>query len=158
LSKDQKTRKTAILDAGNLTPEKANKWLLEEIFAKAKSEGRYLTPDAAFKELLETAQRLATDSKDDLRVLLPRVNLISLTRKLHHHAVDVFYETYFPTSAGAPPFTDESLKYLLDLARQGLTHRQIAEKLGLPTHTPRENDLAKDKVRKRVKVAKKKLA
>jgi hypothetical protein len=64
--------------------------------------------------------------------------MVSFIRKMHHHAVDLYYDTYFSRGAGlegkprrgAPPIPDRYLDEILRMTRKGMNLEKIADKLG----------------------------
>jgi hypothetical protein len=131
---------------------------LKDIFDAARISGVRLTPDKAMAMLdddvaaFEKAGGLegnAGSASPSLPAL--RIDVVAIRRKVHHCAVDLFYNTYFPRKAGtegkprrgAPSLSDEYLDQILQLCRKGLNYAQIADRLGEP----------KDRIRKRIEIA-----
>jgi hypothetical protein len=145
---------------GKTTPQTVQKWnefLLDVMFEQADRDGRFLTPDEAICELPERIQAIVGDDYQPKTAIVtalvgPR-DRGHLYRKLHHHAVDLFYETYFSRGCGAPKLSDDRLSEILHLHSQGLSYLQIGKQVGEDTSTPLKKDQTRDRIRKQVKKA-----
>ena len=138
-----------------------------DLFGLARNCGVRLTPDQAMAELddaLESAlakARVSEAGKDSAHAPHPplRLDAVAFRRKIHRRAVDMYYNTYFPRkpdAAGKPRrggsrLSDEHLDLVLSLAKQGLTLREIAKRLGYSD--AKFGSPAKDRVRKQIDIA-----
>jgi hypothetical protein len=115
--------------------------LLHSIFVEAR--GSYLTPDVAMEILEEIlGSRISSsgiqpnESSNNPRFL--RADMAVFRRKIHHYAVDLYYESYFPrrkrtsgkSKRGATALPDDYLDELLKMTRQGVNLQKMADKLG----------------------------
>jgi hypothetical protein len=140
-----------------LTQEDVWKGLLRAIYNNGLENGCLVTPDAALEKLLKIASHSKTGIPDGETPELPRLNPVNLMRRVHHIAVDLYYDTFSKLRKGAPPITKETLDYIYSLHKSGLSYGEIAIKLGLPLDTAENKIRSKDVIRKRLKTAKKKL-
>jgi hypothetical protein len=89
-----------------------------------------------------------------------RVDIVAARCKIHHHAVDLYYRTYFPRKPGikgkprrgAPQLPLEYLHQVLTLSKKGLNPAQIASKLG------QSDPKAKGRIVKQIVIAEKRYA
>ena len=136
--------------------------LLEAIFEDERTSDSTLTPDQAMDSLDEMLATIAAalDSSDSKKnspahPRLPlRTDTVAFRRKIHHYAVDLYYNTYFRRTGkerkhgrGAPPLPDEYLDQILRRARKGMNPAQIAHELG------QSDPGAKDRIRKQIGTA-----
>ncbi len=132
---------------------------LRLIFQQAKAEGRIVMPDEAIVEAERRMLIMAggesakeTDTYSRFKRLMPQATVFATRRTAHHYAVDLHYSTYNLSKRGAPKLpTDE----LPEWEEQGMTHREIAQKLGLSFKTPEDQRKSKDVARKRLSAEKK---
>ncbi|HVG20962.1 MAG TPA: hypothetical protein VNI02_18075 [Blastocatellia bacterium] len=137
-----------------------NKSYLRDFYKKAFKERIILSPDEALKKLEEVSMTIAKHNGitiSSFKVEHPRIDLVAEARKLHHYAVDLYYDTYYGKKVGATPLDDKYLEYILQLSEKGLSYGQIAKDVGLPTSPPSELAKSSDKIRHQLKIAKKKL-
>jgi hypothetical protein len=134
---------------------------LRGIYENGLKNGRLITPDVAIEELLKIVSNSNSNhdnsNHDWENPRLSRLNPVSLMRKVHHIAVDLYYDFCLQPEKGAPPLTIESLSYILSLRNSGQSYRQIAIELGLPVNTTEDKIRSIDRIRKQVKTAEKKL-
>jgi hypothetical protein len=112
-----------------IKPLEFNKRMLKRRFSEAAKEGKHLRPDEAMMELFDFWKKyLELDPMIDKdKRTYRRVDDIVLLRKIHHEAVDLYYETYFGKQEGATQLSVEYLEHILAMAEKGLTHREIAK-------------------------------
>jgi hypothetical protein len=140
---------------------------LEDIFSAARQSGVVLTPDEALIELDDALKEVFSKAgvlegragKAGLHRPLP-IDVVAFRTKVHHRAVDLYYQTYFPRKAGmeGKPRRGRSrlpleyLDQLLTLHKKGLNPAQIASTLG-------ESGLkAKGRIAKQIRIAEKRYA
>jgi phage pi2 protein 07 len=147
-----KSKKTLDLENFNL-----GEILLKGFYQEVQKDKIDLWPDEAMKQLMDLMNKRAEKEKEEIAEVLlknPRLDQIASLRKLHHYAVDLFYETYFGKRSGAPPLNDKYLEQLSMLREQGLSYGQIAQKLGYKTSPQSEFKKSTDKIRKQLEGAK----
>jgi hypothetical protein len=124
--------------------------MLDYLFTEAKRDHILLKPDEAIEDMetvisaLSKADERETASESILNSFR-RMNTTAMLRDAHHYAVDLFYNTYYPTS-GAPPLSLDYLDVLLKLKKKGLNNQQIARRLGAKTDA--EAKQIADRIRK----------
>jgi hypothetical protein len=137
---------------------------LKDIFALARQYGIRITPDQALEELDDALEDVAS------RIVLLdqphpesaphrplRVDVVAIRTKLHHKAVDLYYQTYFPRKAGmeakprrgASTLSFDYLYEVLTLSRKGMNPAQIATKMG------QLDPKAKGRIAKQIRIAEK---
>jgi hypothetical protein len=133
------------------------KHLLDSMFKKAHEQGEDLRPDEAMRRMYDGLRTLVGDGPDTLlQNDLPQVDPEAVYRAAYHHAVDLYCQ-YLRSKTDASEYSESHYAYLLQLREEGLSHGQIAIKLGWPMGTLEDQQKSKDKVRKRIKVAKNRL-
>jgi hypothetical protein len=134
---------------------------LKNLFEEAEKSDEILWPDEAIKQLAtywgEVKKNNPSSFSDENASPIHRDKLMSEAKRIHKFAVDLFYKTYAPQKKGAPPMTEDYAKFILGLDKEGLSHREIAERLGMQIDNPEDASKAKDKVRHRIKAAKKRI-
>jgi hypothetical protein len=140
---------------------------LEDIFTTARQNRIFLTPDQALTELRDALKGVcsqagfldAPDSRSALHQPL-RFDVVAFWTKIHHRAVDLYYQTYYPRKAGmegkprrgASRLSLEYLDQLLTLRKKGLNPAQIASKLG------HSGPKARGRIAKQIAIAEKRYA
>jgi hypothetical protein len=127
--------------------------LLKGFYDDAVKNGVVLLPDEAIAKLQEVIKNIVEAQKMDLAIFKrdnPRIDWKTETRRIHHYAVDLYYDTYIGKNVGAPPLTDEYLEYIVTLKEKDkLTFGQIGIRIG-------ESPKAAEKIRKQYEKAKEK--
>jgi hypothetical protein len=152
-------KKKEVIPEAMFDPVEINKQALKGIFERAVKENRHLRPDEAMTKLFEYWKGFDENNPlpDEAKRMYRRMDDYVLTRKVHHAAVDLYYETYFMKQKGATPLSDDYLRHILSLSEQGLSYGGIAKEIGLPTSPPHELLRSKDKIRKQLVIAKSRL-
>ncbi len=142
--------------ASTVKMEQRLKGWLEVIFEHRREPS--VTPDEAMQILDEMLRSwisgsAGSEKSPSATSRLPlRIDTVSFTRRIHHYAVDLYYDTYFPrwpgtegkSSRGAPPLSDEYLEQVFRLAQRGKHPKEIADKLG------QLDPKAPDRIRKQI--------
>lgn len=139
--------------------EQLNAWeiVLNQFYKEAKEERRLLYPDDAMKKLSDWMNKANEVQKVDisaLRLKNPRIDIPAELRKIHHYAVDLYYETYYGKRDGAPRIDNHYLEYIVTLRAKGLSYGKIAKELNYPISPPSELRKSTDKIRKQLDTAK----
>ncbi len=137
---------------------------LEDIFSAARQSGIVLTPDEALIELDDALKAVffskagSEERSAEAGLHRPlRVDAVAFRTKIHHRAVDLYYQTYFPRKAGmegkprrgASNLSLDYLHQVLTLSREGMNPAQIATKMG------QLDPKAKGRIAKQIRIAEK---
>lgn len=131
---------------------------LAQIYAQAVEEGSFLLPDEAMLELISKWNTYFKNNpltEEEARSYYRKDE--GFMRKLHHAAVDLYYDTYSGKQEGAPQINEKYLEHILSLSERGLSYGQIAKEVGLPITPPAEYIKSKDKIRKQLEIAEQRL-
>lgn len=127
--------------------------LLRGFYEDAVKNGIILLPDEAIDKLQDVMENLREVEKLDIPKFKrdnPRTDWEAIVRRLHHYAVDLYYDTYFGKKVGAPSMAHEYLEYIVSLKEiDKLSFGEIGIRIG-------ESPESADKIRKQYGMAKKK--